>query len=112
MIEQQLKRNNGFIKADLKKIKFNLVEPYAYEDLGKCLTIGAEKYSPNNWKLGDLVSYVDALDRHLLEVKKAIQDNNLDLFIDKDTGLQHGANILCNAMFIHHFIRKELENEK
>lgn len=109
--EQILKRENGFIKADKKKINFSLVDPYAYEDLGKCLTIGAEKYDPDNWKLGDIESYISALDRHLLDIKKAVADKDKSLFIDKDTTLQHGANLLCNAMFLHYFIRKELEEK-
>ena len=109
--EQILKRENGFIKADKKKINFSLVDPYAYEDLGKCLTIGAEKYDPDNWKLGDIQSYISALDRHLLDIKKAVVDKDKSLFIDKDTTLQHGANLLCNAMFLHYFIRKELEGK-
>lgn len=109
--EEILQRENGFIKADKKKINFSLVDPYAYEDLGKCLTIGAEKYDPDNWKLGDIESYISALDRHLLDIKKAVADKDKVLFIDKDTTLQHGANLLCNAMFLHYFIRKELEEK-
>lgn len=109
--EQILKRENGFIKADKEKTNFSLVDPYAYEDLGKCLTIGAKKYSPDNWKLGDIESYIAALDRHLIDIKKAVLDKDKTLFIDKDTTLQHGANLLCNAMFIHYFIRKQLEEK-
>ena len=110
--EEILQRENGFIKADKEKINFSLVDPYAYEDLGKCLTIGAKKYSPDNWKIGDIESYIAALDRHLIDIKKAVLDKDKSLFIDKDTTLQHGANLLCNAMFIHYFIRKELEEDK
>lgn len=109
--EQILQRENGFIKADKEKTNFSLVDPYAYEDLGKCLTIGAKKYSPDNWKLGDIESYIAALDRHLIDIKKAVLDKDKSLFIDKDTALQHGANLMCNAMFIHYFIRKEIEKD-
>ena len=109
--EEILQRENGFIKADKEKINFSLVDPYAYEDLGKCLTIGAKKYSPDNWKLGDIESYIAALDRHLIDIKKAVLDKDKSLFIDKDTALQHGANLMCNAMFIHYFIRKEIEKD-
>lgn len=109
--EEMLQRENGFIKADKEKTNFSLVDPYAYEDLGKCLTIGAKKYSADNWKLGDIESYIAALDRHLIDIKKAVLDKDKSLFIDKDTTLQHGANLLCNAMFIHYFIRKELEKK-
>ena len=106
--EEMLQRENGFFKADKEKINFSLVDPYAYEDLGKCLTIGAKKYMPENWKLGDIESYIAALDRHLIDIKKAVLDKDKSLFIDKDTTLQHGANLMCNAMFIHYFIRKEI----
>lgn len=109
--EEMLQRENGFIKADKEKTNFSLVDPYAYEDLGKCLTIGAKKYDADNWKLGDIESYISALDRHLLDIKKAVLNKDKSLFIDKDTTLQHGANLICNAMFIHYFIRKELEEK-
>ena len=37
--EQILQRENGFIKADKEKTNFSLVDPYAYEDLGKLVDI-------------------------------------------------------------------------
>lgn len=105
-------RSNGFIKHDLDKVRYDLVCPYAYEDLGRVLTFGAKKYSENNWMKGDINTYIAAMERHLSEIKKALNDNNKDLFIDKDSGLQHGSALMVNGMFIHYFIRKNLEEKK
>ena len=44
-----------------------------------------------------------------MDIKKAAQTGNNQYFIDNDSELQHGANLLCNAMFIHYFIRKKLK---
>ena len=105
----EMNKNDDFVKFNQDKTDFSLVDSFAYEDLGKCLTFGAKKYSKNNWIKGDLDTYISALERHLLEIKKAVQTGDKQYFIDNDSTLQHGANLLCNAMFIHYFIRKQLE---
>ena len=104
-------KNDDFIKFNQDKIDFSLVDSFAYEDLGKCLTFGAKKYSKNNWIKGSLDIYISALERHLIEIKKAVQTGDKQFFIDNDSTLQHGGNLMCNAMFIHYFIRKELEKD-
>ncbi len=101
-------RENGFIKADKYKPDFSLVDPYAYEDLAGQLTLGAKKYNKDNWKKGTLQDYLSAMERHLTDVKKALEEDSIESLND-DTGLQHGAAIMCNAMFIHYFIRKKLK---
>lgn len=105
------KRENGFIKADLDKIDFTLVDPYAYKDLGKQLTIGAKKYSRDNWKKGDIFSYLAALERHINDVKIALEEDNIEKLID-DTGVNQGGALMFNAMAIHYFIRKILKKGK
>ena len=106
--EKIKKRENGFIKADLDKIDFTLVEPYAYQDLAKQLTLGVKKYSRDNWKKGDILSYLAALERHINHVKIALEENDLQKLID-DTGVNQGGALMFNSMAIHYFIRKELE---
>lgn len=102
-------RENGFIKADLDKIDFTLVEPYAYQDLAKQLTIGAKKYSKDNWKKGDILSYLAALERHINYVKIALEENDLQKLID-DTGVNQGGALMFNSMAIHYFIRQILKD--
>lgn len=99
-----------FVKHDKDKPMFHLIDPYAHEDLAKCLTFGAEKYSANNWKKGDIVTYISAMHRHLNAIEKHIVDGKkLENIIDEDSGMQHGAHLLCNAMFIHYFLRKYID---
>ena len=90
---------------------YSLIDPYAYEDLAKVMTFGAVKYAQDNWKLGTIERYISALERHLAEVKKAVADNNSDLLLDTDSGLQHGAGLMFNAQAIHYFIRKQLHHK-
>ena len=100
-----------FLKFDVNKPMYSLIDPYAYEDLAKVMTFGAVKYAPDNWKLGTIERYISALERHLAEVKKAVADNNSDLLLDSDSGLQHGAGLMFNAQAIHYFIRKQLHHK-
>jgi len=108
--EQFLKRENGFIKADYGKLDFSLVDPFAYSDLAFQLTFGAKKYSKDNWKKGDINIYLSALERHIQDIKKALDKDDIESLID-DTGIQHGGALLCNSMFIHYFIRQILKDK-
>ena len=110
-LEERKKIDEDFIKYDYEKPMYDLVDPYAHEDLAKLLTFGAKKYDADNWKKGDIKTYISALERHLSDIKKAIDSGDLSLFTDKDSKLQHGAALMCNSMFIHHFIEKLLKNE-
>lgn len=100
-------RESGFFKADLDKTDFTLVCPYAYEDLAKQLTIGAKKYTRDNWQKGDILTYIAALERHINEVKKALVENDNKALID-DTGINQGGALMFNSMAVHYFIRKIL----
>ena len=96
-----------FVKFDSDKPMFHLTDPFAMEDLAKCLTFGAKKYDADNWKKGDILTYISALERHLGDVKKGVLLDDAEFFMDQDSGLQHGAALLCNSMFIHYFIREK-----
>lgn len=111
-IQEDIRKSSGFVKHDSDKIRYDLVCPYAYEDLGKVLTFGAKKYEDNNWMKGDINTYIAAMQRHLNEVKKAVNSGNNDLFIDDDSGLQHGAALMVNGMFIHWFINQKNKGGK
>ena len=89
-----------FLKFDGAKPRFDLIDPWFSEDTAKVLTMGALKYTEDNWKLNtDIKRYIGALERHLNEIKKGE-------FIDDESKLQHTAHIACNAMFLHYMIRK------
>jgi len=103
--------SSDFVKFDSNKPMFHLIDPFAMEDLAKCLTFGAKKYDANNWKKGDILTFISALERHLNDIKKGILLDDSEFFIDKDSALQHGAALMCNSMFIHYFIEKKLKGD-
>lgn len=91
MEESKEKLGSGERKNE-GKIRFDLLEPFAIEQLAKVFTIGASKYSPNNWLKGMPWSNITAsLKRHLSEYEKGID-------FDQETNLLHAAHIAWNAM--------------
>ena len=94
------------LRYNKDKTRFDLLEPYAIQQLAKVFTKGAEKYEDNNWLKGmSWMSVVASLERHLNAFKQGID-------YDKDpncpscqagnctnhTGLLHTAHIAWNAM--------------
>jgi len=76
------------------KIRYDLLEPFAVEQLAKIFTKGAEKYAPHNWLKGlPWMSVVASLERHLAEFKKGVD-------YDDETKLLHMAHVAWNAMAI------------
>jgi hypothetical protein len=65
----------------------------AYWDIAKILTLGAKKYSPDNWKNVEPDRYEDALLRHYAEYMCGEVD-------DPESKMTHWAHIGCNAMFL------------
>ncbi len=106
------RKDNGFVKYDTDKPMYDLVDPFAYEDLAKLLTFGAKKYSKNNWQKGDVSTYISALERHLGDIKKALASRDMSLLIDNDSSIQHGAALMCNSMFIHWFVNDMIRENK
>ena len=76
------------------KLRFDLIHPYANEQMVRVLTKGAEKYAPRNWEKGMLWSDVIAsLKRHLHAIESG-ED------VDEETGELHIAHLACNAHFL------------
>lgn len=74
------------------KLRYDLFEPHAMEELAKVFTKGAQKYAPRNWEKGMTWSSVLAsLERHKEAFKKG-EDN------DQETGLLHMAHVAWNAL--------------
>lgn len=93
------------VKYDNDKPRMDLLVsevPVALESVAKALTLGAEKYPPNNWqRVPDGSSrYTAALLRHLTAYGKGEK-------VDPESGLSHLAHVATNALFI-----LELENKK
>lgn len=76
------------------KMRYDLVHPWAHEQMVKILTKGAQKYAPRNWEKGMAWSNViSSLKRHLAAIEKG-ED------YDVETGELHAAHLACNAHFL------------
>lgn len=85
MEQKGLRYNSG-------KTRYDLIEPFALEQLANVFTKGSEKYADHNWLKGLKWSGIaSSLKRHL-----AAYENGEDF--DKETGLLHVAHVAWNAM--------------
>jgi len=86
-----------FVKADKGKLQWSLLPFAQLEDVVKVLMMGAEKYTPDNWKkCNDIKRYEDALLRHVISY---ISGNRTD----KESKLSHLAHAICNCLFLMYF---------
>lgn len=88
------------------KLRYDLLEPYAIEELAKVFTKGAQKYEPHNWLKGMQWSSMRAsLARHLAAYDKG-EDYDFDPKCENcqkgsctnHSGLLHMAHVAWNAM--------------
>ena len=87
MKEEGLRFNEG-------KLRYDLVNTFAHEQMVSVLTAGAKKYSERNWEKGMAWSkIVSSLKRHLAAIEKG-EDYDLE------TGELHAAHLACNAHFL------------
>lgn len=88
---------DDFVKHDHGKPELYLLPPRATVEIGKVLTFGAKKYSPNNWhhvgKAERIPRYGSALLRHVFAYLAGEK-------VDPETGLHHLAHAGCCLMFI------------
>lgn len=76
------------------KPRFDLVQPWAHEEMVKVLTVGANKYEDRNWEKGmKWTTVLASLKRHISAI-----ENGEDF--DEETGLLHAAHVACNAHFL------------
>ena len=94
----------GATKHNEGKRQWTLLDFKSLEGLVDVLTMGATKYSLNNWKKGLKTTEVaDALLRHLTAYLSGETH-------DPESGLSHTAHIQCNAMFMAHYEGTEWDN--
>jgi len=83
---------SGGLRYNAGKLRYDLFEPAAMEELAKVFTKGAEKYAARNWEKGMLWSAMNAsLERHL-QAWKSGED------IDSESGCLHMAHVAWNAL--------------
>ena len=87
-------------KFDSGKLRYDLIPVLAQEEVVKVVTLGAEKYDPENWKNvpeGRRRYYAAAM-RHMEAWRKGEKEDEI--------GTHHIANAISNLMFI---LEKELQ---
>ena len=87
-------------KYDSGKLRYDLIPVLAQEEVVKVVTLGAEKYDPENWKRvpeGRRRYYAAAM-RHMEAWRKGEKQDEI--------GTHHIANAISNLMFI---LEKELQ---
>ena len=87
-------------KYDKEKEQYDLVDPFALEDMARVLTYGAIKYDRYNWKNVEEHRYVSALMRHLQAYRKGEK-------LDDESGISHLAHVMVNAMFLYCFEKEK-----
>lgn len=101
----EIKKEQG-MRFNQDKIRYDLLEPHAIEELAKIFTFGARKYADNNWLKGMPWTSMNAsLKRHLAQWEKG-EDR------DQETGLLHMAHVAWNALAIvsYYKYRPEFDN--
>ena len=79
------------------KLRYDLVNPKAHEDMVDVLTMGAEKYFDRNWENGlSWCSVLASMKRHIAAIEKG-ED------YDPESGRLHIAHVACNVHFLNTF---------
>lgn len=87
-------------KFDSGKLRYDLLPVHALEEVTRVITLGAEKYDPENWKRvpEGRRRYTAAAFRHIEAWRKGEKIDEI--------GTHHIANAISNLMFI---LEKELQ---
>ena len=93
-------------KSDTDKLRYDLLSPWATEQVVKVLTAGAAKYGDRNWENGiHWTRIIAAIRRHLAAIEMGYET-------DPDSGLPHSAHLACEIHFLQHFeiFRKDFDD--
>ena len=82
------------LRFNENKLRYDLVHPFAHEQMVRVLSAGAKKYFDRNWEGGmKWTSVIASLKRHLAAIERG-EDYDLE------TGELHAAHLACNAHFL------------
>lgn len=83
------------LKFDQDKGRYDLVPPFALDEIVKVLTIGSKKYADENWRdvEGCTRRYFAAANRHLWAPLRGESH-------DPETGLHHWTHAACCLLFL------------
>lgn len=97
---------SGGRKYDGGKVRYELLPPFALEDVAKVLTFGSQKYEDDNWRV-----VPEAKRRYMGALKRHIEEYRMGRIFDSETGLPHMAHAICCAMFILELDRIEYDED-
>lgn len=89
-------------KWDTGKLQWNLLDYEVMDEVVRVLTYGANKYGAYNWEGVEAHRYQAALGRHFSKYMQG--ESN-----DDESGINHLAHLIVNAMFL---LSKELKEKK
>lgn len=83
------------LKTDAGKPRWDLIPPFALQDVAAVLEFGARKYAPDNWRKveGARWRYLRAGIGHTFAVLRGER-------LDSESGLPHLAHAICSLMFV------------
>jgi len=94
-------KEDGDLKADDGKLRYDLLPPHALEGIAAIFTYGSYKYNDNNWMKAEYPDrYYAAMMRHVQEVRKGNH-------IDPESGLNHLDHALVCLMMYRELLRKQ-----
>lgn len=97
-MNQDSKRADRFNKG---KIRYDLLPPYAIDQLARVMTMGAEKYGPNNWQKGmPWTEVLASAKRHIAKIEEH-ED------YDSESNLLHAAHVMANAAFLVEYYKNK-----
>lgn len=108
---EQTNVSDKLIKDDKGKILTMEIDAEFIKDLAHVMSINKTewggKYERNTWKdtAQNPVKIFEAMERHLLDVKSAMQNNKS--FIDSTDGASHILKIVTNAMILHTLLKEK-----
>jgi len=91
-----LKTNMGpGLKYDAEKLRWDLLPIDCIEEVVKVLSMGAKKYSANNWQLVE-----DGENRYYAALMRHLAASRMGEKIDPESGLSHLSHVMCNVVFL------------
>ena len=93
------------IKDDGGKLRYDLIPPFALEELARVFSYGAEKYGARNWEAGlDWSRLFAAAQRHLWSWWAGEDE-------DEETSISHLAHAAWNCLALLEFARTHPERD-
>lgn len=101
-----VKKYNNALRYNKGKLRYDLLEPYAIQELVRVFTKGSEKYEDNNWLNGGM-----EYSKMLASLKRHIAAFEMGEDTDQETGCHHMAHAAWNALGIVSYSNYFPEND-